>query len=420
MDSLTVPTAGKNVAAGAASYILTGSADGVVVLWRLAESFGEKTLPDGQLVLSESGKFLARFDSRSSIRLYQAPFNTSTRELARPVSCGDSGEFSGWMRVVVANDGGVAASCGASVFFWPAGQSGAPLEAKLDGEASPEIVFSGADPLVAGGNKVWLWSPSARHSTGISSDSGLIALPDLPRELPLFSSGDGRYIFAIASDVVLFLDRAARQRGWTQAGGKPGIDLLAAAVSPDSRYLAVCHDSPDVGIVDLSSVRTIYDINLGSPCRTVAFNASSSSLAIGTERGILLADGATGREARRIPTDSPVRVLTFAGNQLAAAKANDAIGVYDLAGSQEPLSMEDRGVDRLAFSSDGQFLLAQGKGVRVFSLSLRGWIDEACERVKRDLTPEERAEHLPGGRNWKPLCTIAVQTGDRSSVAKGR
>jgi RNA polymerase sigma factor (sigma-70 family) len=94
----------------------------------------------------------------------------------------------------------------------------------------------------------------------------------------------------------------------------------------------------------------------------VAYSPDSRLIAWSEAEALVVADAATGKEIRRWPAHrGGVAPLTFApdGKMLASAGSDSRIRVWDVGTGMEIRSMEQLGVSRLAYSTDGKRLAAQ-------------------------------------------------------------
>ncbi|BCY11133.1 WD40 repeat domain-containing protein [Actinoplanes sp. L3-i22] len=131
-----------------------------------------------------------------------------------------------------------------------------------------------------------------------------------------------------------------------------------------------------------------------------------------TDAKIRIWDLATGSVRVLVGHTAPVMAVAFSPDRIHLASASDdeTVRVWDLAtGSVRVLVGHTEAVSTVAFSRDGTHLASAGvdKTVRVWAgagMAPSEVIEFICDRLRRDLTPDEREAYLPSARSNQRAC----------------
>src|SRR5262249_53201710 len=141
------------------------------------------------------------------------------------------------------------------------------------------------------------------------------------------------------SEKVIREDNAVPERG--AKGGSGPAQILALAVSPDGKYLAI-------GSVD--QIARVFEIATGQErgrllhekaVRTVTFSADARYLATGSDdQTAKVLDLVSGKEAARLTHNGPVTAVAFSPDARYLAtgsqdNGNNVVRVFDVAGQKE-------------------------------------------------------------------------------------
>jgi WD40 repeat protein len=90
-----------------------------------------------------------------------------------------------------------------------------------------------------------------------------------------------------------------------------------------------------------------------------------------------------------------------------AAGSKDRIYLWDIA-SRRPLSEllwgHDQAITGLPFSQDGKQLISAGRGIVVWDLDRRAWLERACRMANRNLSRGEWAEAMGKEVPYRRVC----------------
>jgi WD40 repeat protein len=247
--------------------------------------------------------------------------------------------------------------------LWDAG-TGKPLK-DFAGRAA-FVTISGDGRTLASssmGDGVCLWDPATAQRLG-KLDPHLY-----------FSSG-GRIAFLAGKPPLLVCDLNGNLAAWDAATGKlwPHVfigemDIITSsitqrlpfAVAGDAKTVAVNTKLSGNGPVSLRDARTGMELLrtavLGS---ILAVSPDARWLAVRTKQGVVLVDGRSGKEKRRLEETGTVGDAAFSpdGRMLATGSADGAVRLWETMSGRERhrFTGHEQAVRCVAFSADGKYL----------------------------------------------------------------
>jgi WD40 repeat protein len=396
----------------ASTYLATGSRDMTARLWRLRQfGFGLKLHTAGPAAVSTDGKRVV-WTAADGIMVASAPYEGMPNYLPWSWSTsGDQDPEKVHREVAIAIDadgGSIVAASGRSVRLWPAGQWQRPVDLTLDGKAE-WVAFAGSDVLVATAKWVQIWTDMKKAPVFATATpvGGRLSSVDYIRT----------FLIAVVGNRIYFRDRS-RPSEWNLVPG--GEAPQGWTVSSNSALLALCAGGRQLTLFDLSTGTVHRFGTLPSPCRSVAFDHRGKTIAVGMQTGIAQLDLRS--EAISIVRQGGPAIVSAAfsadDKRLAAQDAAKSIYIWDTDRNELLIQIQHSSLfDRLAFSSDGRYLLTRGRDdydVDVLSLSPGDLIREACQLVTRGLTAAEQRTFLRGMR-WSQPCEVRAIVADRTS-----
>jgi WD40 repeat protein len=410
--------------------LASASEDGTLRLWDIVTRRSQPLIghdgPVHGVAISPDGKLLASAGSDGTVRLWDAAAHSP---LARRVS----GHSDGVTSVALSPDGKTLASGGdaldATVRLWDVvtlRPRGEPLEGHTDAVTSLAFGPPDGETLAsASTSEVRLWDVPTRRPRGrpITWEHLLRATRTwLGDRLPFGFAGvafspDGETLATAWDYTAQLWDVATHQpRGKPFKGHTGGV--TSVAFSPDGETLASGGEDATVRRWDVASQRPRGRPFTGhtDTVTSVAFSSDGKAMASAGEDGtIRLWDIDTGRPPRVLDSrTSSVSGVAFSpdGRTLVSAGAM-TLQLWDLA-TQRALGQPLRGhTDRItgvAYGRDGNALASAStdRTVRVWDPALLSeqwpvFRRKLCERVRRNLTPEEWTELLPD-REYRETC----------------
>jgi WD40 repeat protein len=351
------------------------------------------------LAISPDSRLLATSSTNGSVRLWH--LGGAPRFPAPGVLHGHQereGRQNWVFGLAVSPDGATLASASddATVMLWPLDQSGS-LPRVLDHDRRvTSVAFSPDGSKLASG-----------------SDDGRVRLWDLdrPDNAPVVLDHGGTYISVAFSPDGARLASGGHNgvvRLWDLSGPAAplhetdvGSRVWAVTFSPDGRYLATAHADGAVRLWDLRDLDGEHAVLRADDrvVHAVAFSPDGTALASGGAGGhvFLWQMGDLSAPSRVLRGhDGPIRSLAFSPVEatLATGSEDATLRLWKLDAPESPpavLGGREEWVRALVFSPDGQTLASSSADgtVRLWVPRAELLVDHVCERVRRNLTPEE-------------------------------
>lgn len=220
---------------------------------------------------------------------------------------------------------------------------------------------------------------------------------------------DGRTLVSFSADgSIYFVDVAS---GRVQGRWSTGEAGLAAAVSPDGRYLAVEQHDGSVVLWETSTRRRLG--TLGGPSAasgglSMRFSPDGNALAIANPDGVITLWDIPSRRPQKVLSFSQAADIAFGTQTIAAATPNGTIVLWDIESGQQLGVLEDAGSKEvtIAFSPDGRTLASvrPGGSATLWKLDVSSWRREICAIARRDLTQTEWDQHIGTVSERRPSC----------------
>jgi len=282
-----------------------------------------------------------------------------------------------------------------------------------------------ADPISTGHGLTFDLVPGVGNTVFTGGDDGVIRRWDVGTgELMAERSLEGDAIFPLAlapDQSVLYAQTGSGTIRALDPLSLEGIDekfevereIIAAAVSPDGRALAIStYDPPTVAIIDLET-GTSRSLDVTSDVFGLAFSREGALLIAGDNDGRVLRVDPASAALLGDPVlghDGPVTNVEFSpdGSRFTSGSTDGTIGLWDSAtgrpaGSIQPGPPNDEA--RATWAPDGHtlFVMYQDGAVYAFDTRPASWLDHACRTAGRQLSQTEWAELLPD-RPYEPAC----------------
>ncbi|NEO52334.1 MAG: hypothetical protein F6K54_04120 [Okeania sp. SIO3B5] len=211
-------------------------------------------------------------------------------------------------------------------------------------------------------------------------------------------SPDSKYV-ATASH-----DNTARM--WEIATGKEitklqhDREVKAVALSADGQYIATASWDKTVGVWYAATGKEITKLQHDDRIRDVKFSPDSKYIGSSSyDNTAKVWDTATGKEITKLQHDDLVYSVAFSPDSkyIATASYDNTAGVWDTATGKEITNLQhDDWVYSVAFSPDSKYIAtaSRDKTAGVTSLNVQVLVDEACRRLRRNLTAQEWEKYM--------------------------
>ena len=300
-------------------------------------------------------------------------------------------------RVVLFQDGRVSVwdVTNEQVLNLPPDVGGSPRPIDVSGDGARALIAGERDVRVIDartGEALWHTNaPSERQQVRLSSDGRVVLLaPDQARS----------EAFAVDAGA----DR--RPVRFDQPADLVAIDAIGR------RAVAVSQDA--AGVINLATARIwntetgelVEEMPLAQRLHRAALGGDGTRLLLGfRDRLWTLTPNAWRRRVQELEVESDVyeAALSADGTLLAAAREGGVLQVWEADGAQPLLYLAGLDpIDALAFSLDGSTLTTAGRTARGIvsrrhPIRATTLVDEICNRVTRNLTDAEWAEHVGSG-----------------------
>lgn len=279
------------------------------------------------------------------------------------------------------------AATGAAVAYWP--ESHDPVEARLTGDTTHLVGFSGDGRRLASIGSVWsrMWDVATGDAVGNIPGGGINAMAFSPDGRTFATGGHlGADLRDAATGVVttsLYEDVTTRSVAFSRdgkvlaTGGEGGVRLWdvatgrhtgtliregqvvdALAFGPDGKTLAgscdrVVAGGPGCWLWDLGSGRTTVTFTQANTS-FVAFDPEGRTLAIAGAGGVGLWDAATGRATLTFVGDITDSVAFSADGTTLATAGVGGVSLWDTATGRRKATLTSRLTDSVALSPDGK------------------------------------------------------------------
>jgi WD40 repeat protein len=239
---------------------------------------------------------------------------------------------------------------------------------------------------------------------------------ELPHYAPVFSA-DGTYLAIVEPKAIRILET----NGWREVRNLPIAErtFRVVAFSPNSRYIASgSNENVDIwevtGDPKNKSLPVKYATAIlfapdGKHIVTANWNYYDPS-----DRSVRIWDSEDQREVGRLQlleteragnVDSSQTQLAFTKDGRYLALENQGnLRIWDMLTRRETERWESQHTTQLAFSSDGKYLLSgDGTTASAWRWGAAAIIAEACDRLGRNLNPEEWRQYL-GDEPYRKTC----------------
>ncbi len=411
------------------NYIATASADKTARLWdsttgeevaRLNDDYGISAV-----AFSPDGKYLATVSYVHSVRVWAPRAGSEVVKLnhdggANAVAFSPDGKFV------------ATASQDKTARVWSAtrGQEVAKLnhdDKVIDVAFSPDGKFVATISL---DNTARVWSATSGQKVAnlnhdrqvidvaFSPDGKYVATASFDKTARLWDATTGREVVKLNHDRTVnavtfsadgqFVATASNDktaRVWSATTGEEVVKLnhdfevWTVAFSPDNQYVATATGfSNTAQIWSATTEREVAKLNHDSTVITIVFSPDGKLVATASQdKTARVWEATTGKEVARLNHDAEVRAVAFSpdGKYLATASQSNTATVRSLS-SEVAKFNHDGEVWAVAFSPDGKYLAtaSSDKTARVHFLKPEDLIDEACSRLRRNLTAEEWERYM--------------------------
>ncbi|GAA4263753.1 hypothetical protein GCM10022255_111160 [Dactylosporangium darangshiense] len=179
----------------------------------------------------------------------------------------------------------------------------------------------------------------------------------------------------------------------------PSVTVYALDFDQDGGRIATASSDNSARVWQLPAGRVIHHLAHPRIVQDVAFHPSGALLATACEDGIVRVwDMTTGTEVRRFTTDVALYAVAFdpLGARLAAG-SHGMTHVWEMKNGDETHRLYSAGfLRRVAFDASGVRLATADKTVHIWDLRTEALIEQARARLTRNLNPDEWHRYLPG------------------------
>jgi len=385
--------------------IVTGGFDGLAILWSPAERSGLRAFGHadtvGTLAYSPSGRLIVSGARDNHARLWEV---ASGRMLA-------DFPHGGNVKAVAFNRDErllATASSDGSARIWEVASGKELARLHHDGFVSSVAFSPDSRLLLSGGadDKARLWQ------TGDGKQVAEFDHPDTVNEIA-FSPG-GEFIATTSEDQTA--------RVWDPQTGAVLFSVpfqgpaRILAFSPDGKYFAAGGMDAAARLWSMETRREIARLPHKGPIKAIRFSPDSRWIATGsTDNTSSMWSAADGSLARSLSHEGSVMAIAFSSDGKLMATGSDANNarIWDAASDRELARYYHPGpVLALAFNpaADSQLAIASSENVlwlRTWNRPLAEVMADACNRLGRNLTPEEWKRYF-GDEPFRPSCKDAA------------
>jgi WD40 repeat protein len=390
--------------------LATASAEGLACTWGLPSATVSRFSAWGRhtgMAFSPGGEVLFTATEEEPLQAWEV---SSGRERTRMAQTG------GTQHLALSPEGAwVAVAQGARVSVWEARSGRALAHVEHEGFIRA-LTFSQKGPWVASASQdgaVLVWEATTGQVRMRARHPGAVrAVAFSPDGQHLATGGEDRtawiWDMATGQELARWEHPAASPRGTASK-----VDSVQ--FSPDGRTLATTTLDAVARLWDTGSGRELLRVQAPELIRALAFSPDSRTLAIASgEPEARLWSVATGQELGRLRTEEDVSFLQYSadGSALMTSSAAGAIRFWEpTSGRELGRLQEDSSPEAVLLSPDGRYVATAREDSETgrLSYSVQVWrpedlIDQACARLRRNLSRAEWRQFVSNGEPYRKLC----------------